>query len=138
MYGDDDVTALAQRFKVDVIRQSIRAFREYLDNGGKRFPEELKPLMTAIDTVPVCTAECERGFSQMNLILTRARNSLSVSTVSNLLFGKLVGPPLGSFKPSRYVQSWLAKGRHAASDKNSKIKSKQSPDSEYRQVWQLL
>ena len=28
LYGDDDVTALAQRFNVDV-RQSIRAFREY-------------------------------------------------------------------------------------------------------------
>jgi len=52
LYGNDDVTALAQRFNVDV-RQSIRAFREYLDNGGKRFPEKLKPLMTAIDTVPV-------------------------------------------------------------------------------------
>jgi len=138
LYGEDDVMSLAQRFKVDV-RRSVRAFRDYRDKGGKRIPDELKPLMTAIDTVPVCTAECERGFSQMNLIMSPTRNSLKVDTVAHLLFGKLVGPPLASFNPSRYVQSWLAKGRHSADDTNSKCKTKQSTaDSVYRPVWHLL
>ena len=72
-------------------RTTVRAFREYRENGGEKVPDQLKPLFLAIDTIPVCTAECERGFSQMNLILSPVRNSLSVSTVSSLLFAKLVG-----------------------------------------------
>lgn len=139
LYGEDEVTALAERFRLSV-RQSVRAFRDYRENGGKRIPEDLKPLLTAIDTVPVCTAECERGFSQMNLILSPTRNSLSVSTVAHLLFGKLVGPPLASFKPASYVQSWIAKGRHSADDTNSKRRSAivENEDANFKSVWQLL
>lgn len=139
LYGEEQITALAERFGVDV-RQSVRAFREYRDNGGKRTPVDLKPLVLAVDTIPVCTAECERGFSQMNLIISPSRNSLSVSTVSQLLFGKLVGPPLAAFKPTRYVQSWLAKGRHSADDKNSKCTSDSDDYSTsiYKSVWQNL
>ena len=139
LYGDDDIRSLAERFRVDV-RRSVRAFREYRDTGGKRIPDDLKPLLAAIDTIPVCTAECERGFSQMNLIMTPMRNSLNVSTVSHLLFEKLVGPSLVSFKPARYVQSWLSKGRHSANDANSKCRSERSPTDSglCRQVWALL
>jgi len=69
LYGQDEITALAERFGVNA-RQSVQPFRDYLDNGGKRTPDDLKPLLLAVDTVPVCTAECERGFSQMNLIMS--------------------------------------------------------------------
>ena len=137
LYGEEEVTSLAERFRVNV-RQSVRAFRDYRDNGGKRIPEDLKPLLIAVDTVPVCTAECERGFSQMNLIISPTRNSLSVSTVAHLLFGKLVGPPLASFKPARYVQSWIAKGRHSADDTNSKCRSVLKDNITYKPVWQML
>ena len=84
------MSALAERLGLET-RTTVRASSEYLDNGGKKVPDQLKPLFLAIDTIPVCTAECERGFSQMNLILSPVRNSLSVSTVSSLLFAKLVG-----------------------------------------------
>jgi hypothetical protein len=137
LYGQDEITALAERFGVNA-RQSVRAFRDYLDNGGKRTPDDLKPLLLAVDTVPVCTAECERGFSQMNLIMSPTRNSLSVSTVSCLLFGKLVGPPLAVFKPARYVQSWIAKGRHSANDTNSKCRKTICDNNSLNSVWQML
>ena len=127
LYGEEEVSSLAQRFRVDE-RSSLRAFREYKDAGGKRVPDELKHLLTAVDTTPLCTAECERGYSQMNLIITPARNSLAVSTVSELLFCKLVGPPLPLFKPKQYVQSWLAKGKHLADDVNSKIRNQPGND----------
>ena len=47
----------------------------------------------------------------MNLLLTSARNSLYITTLSSLLFLKMVGPPLQHFQPLKYVKSWLAKGR---------------------------
>ena len=71
LFGEDHVTALAQRFNVDQ-RQAVRAFRVYKENGGKCIPPDLQPLMLAIETIPVCTADCERGFSQMNLIMMPA------------------------------------------------------------------
>ena len=100
----------------------------------------MKPLLLAMDTVPVCTAECERGFSQINLIVGPTRNSLAVTTVSCLLFGKLVGPPIGKFAPLAYVKSWLAAGRHSADDVNSLACS--TPTSEqyeaaYGAIWNI-
>jgi hypothetical protein len=101
-------------------------------------PEGLQPLMLAIDTIPVCTAECERGFSQMNLIVSTTRNFLALSTVADLLFGKLVGPPLTQFKPKVYVLSWLAKGHHSADDTKSKSRVEPEFDNRCQMVWKLL
>jgi len=137
LYGNNEVSSLAETFQLNA-RQCVRAFREYRETGGKRVPDGLQPLLTAVDTIPVCTAECERGFSQMNLIMTPTRNSLAVPTVSALLFVKLVGPPLTLFKPSGYVESWIAKGKHTADDTNSKMRDHSISDSLYRPIWQLL
>jgi hypothetical protein len=137
LYGNVEVASLAESFQLDA-RQCVRAFREYRDTGGRKVPGGLQPLLTAVDTIPVCTAECERGYSQMNLIITPTRNSLAVSTVSALLFCKLVGPPLSLFKPFGYVESWIAQGRHAADDTNSMTRDRLIQDSVYRPLWQLL
>jgi hypothetical protein len=137
LYGEDEVALLTERLNLDT-RPIVRAFREFKDNGGKSVPEELRPLLLAIDTIPVCTAECERGFSQMNLIVNPTRNSLSVSTVADLLFGKLVGPPLTQFKPKEYVLSWLAKGKHSADDTNSKRRAEPESDIHFQTVWKFL
>jgi len=76
----------------------------------------LRKLLCAISTLPVSTAECERGFSRMNLICSPLRSCLSVVHMSSLLFISTVGPPLEEWKPLDYVKSWLAKGRHASTD----------------------
>lgn len=82
-------------------------------NRGNIVPPELNPLLLAMNTVPVCSAECEKGFSQMNLIINRRRNSLSVETVSSLLFGKPVGPPFAKFIPlSWWHQQFGILNRH--------------------------
>lgn len=129
---------MSERLSVDG-RQSIRAFRKFKENGGKIVPPELKPLLLALNTVPVCTAECERGFSQMNLIISPTRNCLSVETVSSLLFGKLVGPPLAKFIPLPYVKSWLSAGKHSADDTNSPACSTSIDcDAAYTAVWDIL
>jgi hypothetical protein len=55
----------------------------------------------------------------MNLILTSTRASLSTITVSALLFVRVVGPPLRHFSPTKYVESWILRGRHSAVDTSS-------------------
>ena len=74
------------------------------------------PLINCVKAISISTAECERGFSQLNLIMTDVRNSLSVETLSSLLYIRIVGPPFSLFKPEKYIRNWLSRGRHAAID----------------------
>ena len=74
-----------------------------------------------MNIIPVGTSESERGFSQMNLIETDIRNLLAVSTIADLLFIKLNGPPLALWKPKSYVLHWLR--THNSAD-NSTNRSK--------------
>ena len=75
----------------------------------------------------------------MNLIMSPTRNSLAVKTVSCLLFGKLVGPPLQHFNPAEYVKSWLMAGKHSADDTNSKVSERKDLDiHNLVAVWKLL
>jgi hypothetical protein len=86
----------------------------------KIFPENLVDLKNAFNAVTISSSECERGFSQMNLILTSTRASLLTTTVSALLFVRVDGPPIRHFSPTKYVESWILRGRHSAIDTNSK------------------
>ena len=103
---------------------------------------ELKPLMSAVEAITVSTAECERGFSCMNLTVSDTRSSLAIPTVSSLMFLKLVavGPPLHQFQPLPYVKSWLAKGHHAATDINSIAHQDKQDDKETEMstVWKFV
>ena len=99
LFGEKEVEALCKQFCIHDPRQVIRAFREFRENNGEFIPDELKGLLAAINTVPISSAECERGFSQMNLICSANRASLLPSTISTLLFLCLVGPPLTRFIP---------------------------------------
>lgn len=140
-YGDDAVGSLAERLNIEK-RSTIRAFREFKDTGGKQISTGMQPLVIALKTIPVSTAECERGFSEMNLLATPIRNSLRVETLADLMFVKLVGPPLKKFNPQYYVTKWLSKGRHTADDMNSKIRKDTGIGSDrsvdYEHMWSLL
>jgi hypothetical protein len=54
-------------------RQILRGFGEYLSE--KKILSSLMPLLNTISNIPISTSECERGFSQMNLIVTPTRAS---------------------------------------------------------------
>lgn len=147
-FGEKDVESLAVRLQLNK-RDALKAFREYVfDNcesfGGNcenktKYPEKLLPLTTAIKTIPVSSSECERGFSQMNLIITDGRASLLTKTVSSLLFLKLNGPPLTRFDPSKYVESWLLRGRHSALDTNSKERKRgETYNENLSKLWTIL
>ncbi|KAK0134298.1 E3 SUMO-protein ligase KIAA1586 [Merluccius polli] len=110
LFGESEVETLCQQFCIDRPRMVIRAFREYHDNNATFIPDELKDLLAAVNTVPISSAECERGFSQM--ICSDNRASLLPSTISSLLLLCLVGPPLTRFNLVPYVRSWIAKGQN--------------------------
>ena len=77
-----------------------RAFGDYVDEPSS-CPHEINQLKSIIHTLPVSTADCERGFSTMNVIATKTRNRLLVKTINNLLFLSLVGPPQAKLEPAK-------------------------------------
>jgi len=81
-----------------------RGFQEYIDNvrseGLLDPPERLVGLIEATKTIAVSTAECERGFSPMNILASRVRSSNTIETLSTLTFIKCVGPPPQKLCPS--------------------------------------
>jgi hypothetical protein len=60
------------------IHSSIRGFRTFVETEGKVISEVLTPLLSAVGTIPVSTVECERVFSQMNLIVRPAFEFMEV------------------------------------------------------------
>ena len=99
----------------------------------------MNDLLMAVNTIAISSAECERGFSQMNLICTATRASLHVSTISSLLLLNLVGPPQNKFNPVPYVRSWIAKGHRCATDTQSKARSEeQTEEGSMAVLWDLM
>ena len=56
--------------------------------------------------LPVNTAACERGFSQLKLIKTPHRNRLKQSTLDNLMMIATEGPPCREFDYEKAVNHW--------------------------------
>lgn len=136
LYGEDNIRRLATRLQVPVV-DALNGFREYLDNGGEEIPTRLQPLITASEAVPVTTAECERGYSCMNNVMTRERSSLAISRLANCMFLKINGPPIEKFNPAPYVLRWLAQGHHSALN-SAKKKKKAEYNAESVEFWKLF
>ncbi|MCP6484570.1 hypothetical protein NL492_27585, partial [Klebsiella pneumoniae] len=64
-------------------------------------------------TLPCSTAECERGFSLMNIICTDLHSKLTIPNISNLMFININGPPLSLWNPEDYVKHWISNYRTA-------------------------
>ena len=85
----------------------------YIANGGRFIPEDLNEIISYHRIIACSTAECERGFSSMNLIVTNLRSRILVQYVSSLLFIKLNGRSFEIFKSEEYVKTWLRSYRSA-------------------------
>jgi len=105
-FGEQEIRSLSRKLQL-AERDVIPGFREYLVE--KKCSDKLMPLQHALSTIPISSSECERGFSQMNLIAMPSRASFLTKTISSLLFVSLVGPPLKLFDPTKYVDSWILK-----------------------------
>jgi hypothetical protein len=112
-HGEAELRKLCYRFKLP-FTEVKDAFREFKDSKGKTVKSEFQKLLFAVDTIPVSTAACERGFSVMNDICTPTRSLLTVPHMSSIMFIHIIGPPVIMWKPQHYVRTWLAKDRRDA------------------------
>ena len=133
-YGESEIESLCTRFGLHEALH-VNAFCDYYENVGTLVPPDLKPLNNCIQLIPCSTAECERGFSHMNVILDDRRSRLLISHISALLFIKLNGPPLSRWDPSEYARCWLRKHRSAT---DTQIKGKNSHKVEDNPLWKLM
>ena len=118
--------------------QLRRKFREYV-SGGAKDGTLIENLSQAVALIPTNSAECERGFHAMNLLMTSLRSSLHIPTLSDQLFIYITGPPLELFKPKVYVESWIRRGRHTATDSNAMTRRTQDHTKEHLYpVWNAL
>lgn len=76
MFGEMEIKNLSNRQLNN--REMIHGFREYT---MERTSQKLLPFIHALHSIPISSSECERGFTQMNLIITQTRASLMTKTV---------------------------------------------------------
>lgn len=111
--------SLCDRLRVD-FSTAQTGFRDFIDDEGSRIPADLSGLISAVQIIPVTSADAERGFSTMNVIDSSLRNRLGIRRLSNLMFMSLVGPSLEDFNALPYVKQWLASGHRGAFDNQSR------------------
>ncbi|XP_032997999.1 zinc finger protein 862-like [Lacerta agilis] len=71
-------------------------------------------VLNFLRVLPLSTAECERGVSQLNLVKTDSRKRLLATTIDDLLMIKMNGPDLEIFNAANAVNLWwndVARGR---------------------------
>ena len=138
-YGEKELKMVCEKFNVEHTACLKNDYRDFKDSKGTVIGHNFNRLINAIESLPVSTAECERGFSRMNIICTPLRSSISVNHMASLMFLSLVGPPLHLFEPISYVKSWLAKGRRDATALNCASRMPpEMPDSLHKSIWSLL
>jgi hypothetical protein len=124
-FGENEIMQMCERFNLSHSHTlTVNGYRDYLDNGGRKIPADLEPLVHCTHVIPCSTAECERGFSMMNIIVTDTRNKLLISHVSNLLFIKLHGPPVKTWNATKYTKTWLRKHRSAVDTQTRVVSAK--------------
>lgn len=72
------------------------------------FPNLLKLVQLAL-TLPLQTADVERGFRAQNLTKTAHRNRMEENTLDNLMTISVEGPAVESFDFNRAVLLWKRK-----------------------------
>ncbi|XP_060093811.1 E3 SUMO-protein ligase KIAA1586-like [Heteronotia binoei] len=136
LFGEEEIRTLAGRFRLGE-REAVRAFRGHL-KLRKGVPKELAQIQHTLNTIAISSSECARGFSQMNLIATPERSSLSIETLQNLLFIRMVGPPLTGFNPTYYVRKWLLQGHQPALSTQSEDQKRTEVTGDLSPFWELL
>ncbi|XP_050516420.1 E3 SUMO-protein ligase KIAA1586-like [Diabrotica virgifera virgifera] len=125
-YGEQEIEHLCARFRLNA-NKIKNSFRDYLENSTT-IPKDLNPLINCTKLIPCSSAECERGFSHMNIIISPTRSKLTIEHVSALMFIKLNGPSIQTWKPENYVKAWLR--RHRTADDTRTRRANLQPDKE--------
>ena len=121
LYGDSQVLEICKLFGLDSSTSLEVLFDFAVFKKTKKMSERLSKLNIDIQTYPLSTAACERGFSQMNLVHTASKNCLKTERISSLLMICINGSPVERWNAKKYVLSWLKEGHHGAKDKPTGI-----------------
>lgn len=137
-YGEHEVNQLCLMFSLDQ-ECTRRGYIKFKSTGGRDIDASMKKLFLCVDTIAVSNAECERGFSSMNRIITKERNRLTTENASHLLFIRTVGQPILKWKPDSFIESWIRAGRRPAySATCMRRKNKDSGDTYFQSVWKTF
>uniref|UniRef100_A0A3P8U5N6 DUF4371 domain-containing protein n=1 Tax=Amphiprion percula TaxID=161767 RepID=A0A3P8U5N6_AMPPE len=136
-YGEEEVKGFCDVLSINDKEAHI-GFIEYKASGGRSIPDKWKKLFTAVNTLSASNADCERGFSTMNNILTEYRGRLTTVNASNLLLISSVGPPCKKWDPLPYVKTWLGKGRRAAHATSGMARNDPTEDDYFSPLWDML
>ena len=91
-----------------------------------------------VDTLAVSNAECERGFSSMNRIITKQRNRLTTEHTSHILFIRTVGQPISNWKPDLFIETWIRAGRRPAYSVGCMRRKNKDPDNYFQSAWKTF
>ena len=92
----------------------------------------------AVDNLSPSNADCKRGFSAMNNIITEIRNVITTNNAEKHLFVSTVGLPCEKWNPEIYVRTWLGKGRRAAHSTSGMVQQNLKKDNYYEPLWKVF
>jgi hypothetical protein len=136
-YGDAAVSTIATKFTTTVVKERLQlewmGFKHVLSckfadsrpnkvmatlSGDSSFSSlypTLSKLASISLTLPISTADCERGFSTMNRIKTDSRNRLKTTTLDMLIRLSSEGPSLETFDFDAAVNVWAQRSKRRIS-----------------------
>lgn len=119
---------------------NVNDFRDFCQNVLEnqqhyKIPETVAKAKNILGTIAVSSAEAERGFSTMNIILSDKRSRLTVPNVANLITINRIGLPLEAWDACPSVKSWLRKCNHTADDVRVKKAKSTVFDSNQQAIW---
>ncbi|KAK0134949.1 Zinc finger protein 862 [Merluccius polli] len=97
-----------------ILKTKIYAEQENLQNlswsevnrkHGELCPDVLD-LMDLVMSIPVSTADCERGFNTMKQVKTDWRSKLTSASLTDLLMVQLSSPEIRNYDPSTAIDLW--------------------------------
>jgi hypothetical protein len=104
LFGKTEIGYLCREFNIESTKAAQIVLGFSLYKRGHQMSEELNNFVQLLKALPISSAGCKRGFSQMNLHHTSLRNRLAVERVSYLLMISINGPPLTGMPESmRYL-----------------------------------
>ena len=127
LFGEAQIATLCRslNFSPSTTADVVLEYSVLKRTDGNIVGDNLKSLTSLLEILPISSAECERGFSQMNLQHSAVRNRLLVTSVSDLLMIGINGPPLCHWSAEKYVVSWFKASRHGALDKATGLPRKE-------------
>ena len=133
-YGEKEILWLFDRFFLSY-DQAVRGMRNYIDDPST-LPTHLKPLQTCIVPIPCSSAECERGFSLLNIIETDLRTPLLATNISSLMFLNINGPPISMFECTPHILLWKLHHRTAIETQSRILKPKKVDETKHA-LWTI-